>query len=92
MDEIRVTDLFARYGEDKLIILLPETGIIKAINLVKKLKKQIEEQKFIQGSDVTCSFGVSDFNQHDNIDDFIKKVDDALYNAKNFGRNRVEIY
>ena len=88
---IRESDIFARYGGDEFIILLPETNVKEAANLAKRLKEKIEVNNFNSVDEaITCSFGVTEYINKENIDDFIKRVDDALYVAKNLGRNRVE--
>lgn len=88
---IRKTDVFCRYGGDEFVILMPETNIDGATHLAEKLKKSIEQHEFEQIKNITCSFGVSEYIEKEGEDSFIKRVDTALYNAKNSGRNSVEV-
>lgn len=88
-ENIRLMDVFARYGGDEFVILMPEANIHGAIHLAEKLKKSIDEHEFQCIKKVSCSFGVSQYYEGDSEDDFIKRADKALYEAKNGGRNRV---
>ncbi len=88
-ENIRLMDVFARYGGDEFVILMPEANIHGAIHLAGKLKKSIEEHEFQCTKKVSCSFGVSQYYEDESEDDFIKRADKALYEAKNGGRNRI---
>ncbi|MDH5654751.1 MAG: diguanylate cyclase [Spirochaetia bacterium] len=90
---IRITDIFARYGGEEFIILLPETSIKKAAVMAENLRKLIEFNSAHNPEcpkQITCSFGVTELHDDDSSETIIKRVDDALYRAKNAGRNRVE--
>ena len=93
-DNIRLIDTFARYGGEEFIILLPETAIEKSYLLAENLRKLIENDS--QNTKdcpetITCSFGVTQMKENDTPDIMIKRVDTALYKAKNSGRNKVII-
>jgi len=89
--ELRETDIFARWGGEEFMILLPSTSVINAEELAYRLNKTVEDFSFIKDKVVTCSFGVTEFLYEDTIDTFTKRVDDALYKAKNEGRNTVRV-
>lgn len=89
--ELRETDIFARWGGEEFMILLPSTSIINAEELAHRLNKTVEGFSFIKDKVVTCSFGVTEFLYADTIETFTKRVDDALYKAKNEGRNTVRV-
>jgi diguanylate cyclase (GGDEF)-like protein len=57
----------------------------------EKIRHAIEKYNFDKVSRVTVSFGVTQFKQDDTEDSFVKRTDDALYKAKEKGRNRVEV-
>lgn len=81
-NEIRIIDLFARYGGDEFMILSPETNLEEAVNLAKRLKNVLEKENFLKVGKVSCSFGVTTLEEADDIDSLIFRVDNALYKAK----------
>jgi len=87
-DNIRLTDIFARWGGEEFAILAPDIGIDQAARFSEKLRKKIENQRFSVGRDVTCSFGASVYRPPEKVEDFLQRTDDALYRAKKAGRNR----
>lgn len=94
---IREYDLIARYGGEEFVFVLPETEQSEALVVAEKLRKTIEDYAFDDGINtyhVTISIGVAsarptknDFHKND----FIGFADEALYDAKNSGRNRVTL-
>lgn len=86
----RITDCCARWGGEEFIILLPNSDINGALTKAENLRALIES-KVSSPSRITCSFGVSDFYKgDDSIDNIIMRADQALYQAKYMGKNRVE--
>ena len=90
-DNIRAIDIFARWGGEEFVCILPNTILKDAILVAQHLREIIEKYNFIDNISVTCSFGVAEFNQEDTKESVVKRVDKALYLAKEGGRNRVEI-
>jgi diguanylate cyclase (GGDEF)-like protein len=97
----RSVDIVARYGGEEFVALLPETGQETARMTAEKLRAAIEHHSFYpQGRSVfhvTASFGVSSLdmtgkNDTDVADRIVKMADDAMYQAKQEGRNRVVVY
>jgi len=89
---IRQSDLAARYGGDEFALILPETNAEQAFKVGEKLRRKVEASP-IQFSDntiqLTLSIGISSFSSEMNEPvDLIKKADEALYMAKEAGRNR----
>jgi diguanylate cyclase (GGDEF)-like protein len=89
-EHIRKSDLFARYGGEEFVVLLPESDLQGACVLAEKLREEIEAFDFSHVAGITCSFGVSQYGEEEDSENFIRRADEALYRAKNSGRNRVE--
>jgi diguanylate cyclase (GGDEF)-like protein/PAS domain S-box-containing protein len=88
---IRKIDYLFRWGGEEFLILSSETQLDKAHALAERIRKAIESYKFKKVGKVTVSFGVTEFKERDTQDSFIKRADDAMYKAKEKGRNRVEV-
>ncbi|UOD34422.1 diguanylate cyclase [Deferribacteraceae bacterium V6Fe1] len=89
-NRLRKVDIFARWGGEEFIIILPETKLNNAVNLAENLRKMIEDTLILDNRKVTVSFGVTEYKNGDTVDSIVKRADDMLYKAKNIGRNRVE--
>ncbi len=87
---IRQTDIFCRVGGEEFVIIAIFTELDEAVNLAEKLRKQVENFNFNEVGKVTISLGVTEVKKEDTFDSLTTRVDTALYNAKNNGRNRVE--
>ena len=89
---IRESDLIARFGGEEFCMLLPETGIQQAHLLAERLRGSIEDLRVCDAGcefGFTVSIGVTEALRTDeSIDAVIKRADDALYMAKEGGRNR----
>lgn len=88
-EKIRDIDIFARWGGDEFMIIMPNTDIQGAKKLAERLKKHISQINFDKIGQITCSFGVIENKKDDLMQDMIKRVDNALYEAKEEGRNKV---
>lgn len=86
---IREVDVFARWGGEEFVILLPRTHCHEASALAERLRKSICEESRMEEINLTCSFGVTSFTDQDNEDSIMNRVDIALYKAKENGRNVV---
>jgi diguanylate cyclase (GGDEF)-like protein len=87
----RDTDIVARWGGEEFVLMLPQTNIEQAFFVGEKLRATIEKHKFDDVKHITCSIGVGQFHQNEDKDTLFKRVDAALYKAKNSGRNKVEM-
>lgn len=85
---IRKTDILGRFGGEEFIIILPDTNKDGALKLAQKLRKIIENYKFSENFQITASFGVSSYQENDTETTITKRADDALYKAKENGRNQ----
>lgn len=96
LENIKDTDLTTRWGGEEFLILLLQTSINDAYILANKIKIAIENKLIVIDKlkvNVTASFGVAELkgNFPDSFDTSYKLADEALYQAKNQGRNKVVI-
>jgi diguanylate cyclase (GGDEF)-like protein/PAS domain S-box-containing protein len=96
IEVIRSTDIAGRIGGEEFAIILPETKSDKAFELAERLRSEIAALKVNTSSEdfltFTASIGVAELNTNDtNFNDTLQRADKALYQAKEQGRNRVEV-
>ncbi len=91
LKNVRLYDLFARWGGEEFMILVTNTAPDNVRMFAEKLRLRIEDRPFAGAGRVTCSFGVAHFQGDETADRFVQRVDAALYRAKARGRNRVEM-
>lgn len=91
LNNIRLTDTFARWGGEEFFLILPKTDIDKAKNIAEGLRVKIESANFKEIGKITCSFGVTSLRENEDEKELIKRADEAMYLAKKKGRNRVEV-
>lgn len=90
-DNIRKTDVVARWGGEEFALLMPATSIMTAASTAEKLRRETERFVFPHVGHITASFGVTQYIEGDTEASLINRADDALYKAKKNGRNRVEM-
>ncbi|MGI6049615.1 MAG: GGDEF domain-containing protein [Acetivibrionales bacterium] len=88
---IRKADALSRIGGEEFTILLPDTNIDKATALAERVRRSVEDYKFDVVGRATISLGVTEFKADDSSDTLFKRVDEAMYLAKNSGRNCVKV-
>ena len=91
-DTLRPQDTVARYGGEEFIILLPDTSLDEASIALTRLQRELTKKFFLHGNDkvlITFSAGVTPLRMDDNQASAIKRADEAMYNAKQSGKNRV---
>jgi len=86
----RAADTFARWGGEEFVKILPNSSLEQSVKVANNIREMIQNHTFVDGLKVTCSFGVSTFKDNDTAESLMKRADDALYRAKENGRNRVE--
>jgi diguanylate cyclase (GGDEF)-like protein/PAS domain S-box-containing protein len=94
LDSLRRMDLLARYGGEEFIILLPETTLMDARGLAERLCNKMAQKTLVTAVgpiSITISIGVAGMVVEDPVPlaVLIEKADNALYDAKNKGRNRI---
>jgi len=89
----RTTDVIARLGGEEFCLLLPETRAPDAAVVADRLRCAIADLSFgTRGCEfrVTASFGIAEVRPGEGIEEVLRRADEALYRAKEGGRNRVE--
>lgn len=88
---IRRSDLFARWGGEEFILIMPESDLASGRLKADYLRQQIKNRAFHQGIRITSSFGVTVYYPRDTTQSLLERADAALYRAKANGRNCVEV-
>jgi diguanylate cyclase (GGDEF)-like protein len=88
---MRATDVPGRWGGEEFLIVSPHSDLEGAKQLAEKLRLAIAERDFGKAGRITASFGVATVDARTTPDSLLKAVDDALYHAKENGRNRVSV-
>lgn len=92
---LRDSDVVARWGGEEFMVLLNNCALPQAVSIAEKLRLQISTHAFnpapgsLWESPVTISLGVAEYHRDEDETTFFKRVDDALYQAKSSGRNRL---
>ena len=86
---IRNTDVFARWGGDEFVILLPNTDAKQAFEITERIRISIQNSKYNDIENVTCSFGLVSLQKGDNTESLLQRADKYLYRAKKMGKNTV---
>ncbi|MAD42649.1 MAG: hypothetical protein CL623_09700 [Arcobacter sp.] len=89
-NNIREIDFLGRWGGEEFLIICSHTNKEGIIALCEILRKRIENYDFENCSNQSVSFGASAFVKEDTIDTIISRADNALYKAKDEGKNRVK--
>jgi diguanylate cyclase (GGDEF)-like protein len=92
--EARPVDVVARYGGDEFAIILPETLEVNAVNMAERIRGAIEKHSIMfngeENHQFTVSVGVASYPEDGKSEsEIVATADEALYTAKNEGRNRV---
>jgi len=88
---VRETDIFARWGGEEFVILFTNTKIADAQLVSSHIKNKIATNIHPTAGTITASFGLTQYQKHDTMASLFKRCDEALYLAKENGRNRIEI-
>lgn len=92
----RDSDILLRLGGEEFAVLMPHTSLEQALHQAERFRRELEQEPLqlpALSLSITCSIGVGDYLPlcDDSPEAFYKRVDDALYQAKSKGRNRVEL-
>jgi diguanylate cyclase (GGDEF)-like protein len=89
LETLRQSDSVCRWGGEEFLILAPYTDLEQAIILGEKLRSRVASKLSAEGLAVTVSLGVAERLADDDLPGLVRRADDALYEAKAAGRNRV---
>jgi len=94
---LRQTDILGRYGGDEFAVLMPETGQAKAQKMAERLRKRLISslrKTNLFSAPLTVSVGIYAYSSGSEIsvEEFVDRADQALYHAKEAGRNRVVVW
>ncbi|WP_439599768.1 GGDEF domain-containing protein [Devosia sp.] len=87
---LRETDIVCRFGGEELVVILPDCPLERAADKAELLRLRIEELSSTHGADISASFGVASVpHTSQSVTDLLQTADQALYKAKQGGRNQV---
>ncbi|WP_292654109.1 GGDEF domain-containing protein [Nitratifractor sp.] len=86
---LRNDDLFSRWGGEEFLILIESDKQEEISHKIEALRALISQHRFNDVGHLTASFGITFSKEGDTIESLLKRADDALYRAKNLGKNRV---
>jgi diguanylate cyclase (GGDEF)-like protein len=94
--EVRESDILARYGGDEFVAVLPETPASGALVIAERLRRAIEEHRFLEprglAARISASFGISTYPDHAlTPEGLIQKADQAMYRVKEREKNGIEV-
>lgn len=89
-NNIRKSDILGRWGGEEFLVIVPQTSREDLLELSKKLKEFICNYDFKLSYNITASFGVSLYEQ--SLITLLKNADDALYESKKQGKNKITFY
>lgn len=88
---VRTMDVFGRWGGEEFLLICKGLSLANAAALAEKIRGRVEASSFDGPKSVTCSFGVAIMRDDDTMSSLFDRADDAMYEAKRAGRNRVAI-
>ncbi|QEL56834.1 GGDEF domain-containing response regulator [Chromobacterium paludis] len=89
-DRVRQSDVAGRWGGEEFLVICPHTERDGALRVAESLREAIAGHAFADAGPITASFGVASYQAGDTISRLETRADQALYRAKQAGRNRVE--
>lgn len=81
--------MVGRWGGEEFLVISPETGTVEALEIAESLRQKLEMHSFSEVGQMTASFGVATYMEGDTYESLLARCDEALYEAKEKGRNQV---
>ena len=88
-ERARSTDLLFRIGGEEFVLFLPDTREDDAVVVAESIRALVADAAFPEAQGLSVSVGVGELRQDESLDTCIKHADDALYRAKENGRNQI---
>jgi diguanylate cyclase len=91
-EALRPTDIVGRYGGEEFVILLPDTGLDEAEQVMVRVQRALTRRFFLHNNErllITFSAGIGLMGEREEWSDLMDRADRALYEAKRLGKNRV---
>ena len=85
---LRPADMLGRFGGDEFVALLPGIDQAAAIVIAERIRLHVLESRLEGAHTITASFGIAEMHEHDTYESIFERADQALYRAKQEGRNR----
>lgn len=91
-DNLKPRHIFGRWGGEEFVYIIPDVDEKTAVEFAENIRKQIDEICFVTVKHITISVGVTLAKPNDTLASFVKRADDAVYEAKESGRNQVKFH
>jgi diguanylate cyclase (GGDEF)-like protein len=89
-ETLRGDDMVGRYGGEEFLLMLPGATADIAVEVAERVRLAVEEISQTVGYQISISGGVTEYIQGESENDFVKRADEAMYLAKELGKNRIE--
>ena len=89
---MRPQDMLARYGGEEFVLVLPDTTLVKGMDAMQRLQRELSTRFFLQGPEkvlITFSAGVAEIESGETSTEALRRADQGMYLAKRTGKNRV---
>jgi diguanylate cyclase (GGDEF)-like protein len=84
-------DLFARWGGEEFLLVFRDMRGLEARTIAERLRDRVARHQWPEGLRLTCSFGIAEWHRGEDLNEGVRRADEAMYRAKQGGRNRVEL-
>lgn len=88
----RADDIVARYGGEEFVVLLPDTNLKAAVEIISRVRRNLTKRYFLHENNrllITFSAGIAECGDHETQEAVFKRADEALYRAKKSGKNLI---
>lgn len=89
---LRPQDSVARFGGEEFVVVMPDTTMQDAVDVLTRLQRELSKQLFLEGTEhvlITFSAGVVQVQPGETLEQVLDRADKAMYSAKRAGKNRV---